>query len=47
MVDWEAALNGKSKKMLPENKENFEKVLKKLLKNYPFHADLLPDSFKD
>ena len=35
------------KEMLPENKENFEKVLKKLLEIYPFHADLLPDSFKD
>ena len=35
------------KEMLPENKENFEKVLKKLLETYPFHIDLLPNSFKD
>lgn len=35
------------KEMLPENKENFEKVLRKLLDTYPFHSDLLPNSFKE
>lgn len=35
------------KEMLPENKENFEKVLRKLLNTYPFHSDLLPNSFKE
>ena len=35
------------KEMLPENKANFEIVLKKLLDTYPFHSDLLPNSFKE
>ncbi|HHV6639096.1 TPA: anticodon nuclease, partial [Haemophilus influenzae] len=35
------------KEMLPENKANFEKVLRKLLDTYPFHSDLLPNSFKE
>ena len=35
------------KEMLPENKANFEMVLKKLLDTYPFHSDLLPNSFKE
>lgn len=35
------------KEMLPENKENFAMLLKKLLETYPFHADLYPDSFKE
>lgn len=35
------------KEMLPENKANFEMVLKKLLDTYPFHSDLSPNSFKE
>ena len=35
------------KEMLPENKANFAMVLKKLLDTYPFHSDLLPNSFKE
>ena len=35
------------KEMLPENKANFAMVLKKLLNTYPFHSDLLPNSFKE
>lgn len=35
------------KEMLPDNKANFEKVLRKLLDTYPFHSDLLPNSFKE
>ena len=35
------------KEMLPENKANFEMVLKKLLDTYPFHAALSPNSFKE
>lgn len=35
------------KEMLPENKANFAMVLKKLLDTYPFHQDLLPNSFKE
>ena len=35
------------KEMLPENKANFERVLKQLLDTYPFHSDLLPNSFKE
>lgn len=35
------------KEMLPENKVNFAMVLKKLLDTYPFHSDLLPNSFKE
>ncbi|OFR69224.1 AAA family ATPase [Neisseria sp. HMSC069H12] len=35
------------KEMLPENKENFVMVLRKLLDTYPFHQDLSPNSFKE
>ena len=35
------------KEMLPENKENFVMVLRKLLDTYPFHSDLLPNLFKE
>ena len=35
------------KEMLPENKEYFKEILKKLLDTYPFHSDLLPNSFKE
>ena len=35
------------KEMLPENKENFVMVLRKLLDTYPFHQDLLPNLFKE
>ena len=35
------------KEMLPENKENFVMVLRKLLDTYPFHQDLSPNLFKE
>ena len=35
------------KEMLPENKEYFKEILKKLLDTYPFHSDLSPNSFKE
>jgi len=35
------------KEMLPENKENFVMVLRKLLNTYPFHQDLSPNLFKE
>jgi glutamate synthase len=35
------------KEMLPENKENFVMVLRKLLGTYPFHQDLSPNLFKE
>lgn len=35
------------KEMLPENKEYFKEILKKLLDTYPFHQDLSPNSFKE
>ena len=35
------------KEMLPENKENFVMVLRKLLDTYPFHQDIAPNLFKE
>ncbi|ATD64418.1 AAA family ATPase [Neisseria weixii] len=35
------------KEMLPDNKEKFKTVLKTLLETYPFHSDLIPNSFRE